>query len=119
MDTNTVFKLLSDETRLRVIILLNQEQLCVCEICTIMDEPQPKISKILSRLRLLNLVETKKVDKYVFYSLNIKDELLLNNIKYISSHIENYPLICRDKLNMIKRDDYKVICESNILRKDV
>ena len=42
-----IFKLMSDETRLRIIMLLNRETLCVCEISGILNIPQPRISQNL------------------------------------------------------------------------
>jgi len=51
-----IFKILSDETRLRIIMLLAQEDLCVCEMTGVLDVSQPKVSKCLSKLRDMNLV---------------------------------------------------------------
>ncbi len=52
-----IYKLLSDEIRLRMMLLLYQENLCVCQLAGIIDVPQPRISKHLSKLRDLNLVK--------------------------------------------------------------
>ncbi len=43
-ETLEFFKLLSDETRFRVIMLLLEKELAVCELVGILDLPQPKIS---------------------------------------------------------------------------
>jgi Predicted transcriptional regulators len=58
-----IFKILSDETRLRIIILLAQEELCVCQISGVLNVSQPKVSKSLSRLRDLNLVIDERKEK--------------------------------------------------------
>ena len=47
----SIFKLLSDETRLRMMVLLFQQDLCVCEISGILEVPQSRVSKNLSKLR--------------------------------------------------------------------
>jgi ArsR family transcriptional regulator len=44
------FKVLSDETRLRILILLDRRELCVCEICQILDLSQPKVSRHLAKI---------------------------------------------------------------------
>ncbi|HML25316.1 MAG TPA: metalloregulator ArsR/SmtB family transcription factor [Methanomethylovorans sp.] len=54
------FKVLSDETRLRILMLLDRRELCVCEICQILGLPQPKVSRHLAKMRDLDLVRDKK-----------------------------------------------------------
>ncbi|MDW7731792.1 MAG: metalloregulator ArsR/SmtB family transcription factor [Methanolobus sp.] len=67
------FKVLSDETRLRILILLDIRELCVCEICHILDLPQPKVSRHLAKMRDLNFVRDKKEGQWTFYYLSIED----------------------------------------------
>src|SRR5690554_5940082 len=73
-----IFKILSDETRFRILLLLKEESLCVCELCDILETAQPTISKNLSKLKDLGYVSDKRKDKYVFYELNNIE--LLNKI---------------------------------------
>ena len=65
-----LFKVLSDDTRLRIINLLDKQDLCVCELVDILKLSQPKISKHIARLRSINLVNTKRNEQYIYYSLN-------------------------------------------------
>ena len=74
-----LFKLLSDETRLRILNLLQHQKLCVCEFTEILDLSQPKISKHIAKLRTQNLVNTERNEQYIYYSLN-PDFPLLNDI---------------------------------------
>ena len=47
-----LFKNLSDETRLGIVLLLREMgELCVCDLCTALDQSQPKISRHLAMLR--------------------------------------------------------------------
>ncbi|NCC79781.1 MAG: ArsR family transcriptional regulator, partial [Clostridia bacterium] len=48
-DLLNIFKTLSDETRLRIVMLLHHDELCVCEMSGILDVSQPTISKGLSK----------------------------------------------------------------------
>lgn len=68
-----LFKVLSDETRLRIINLIKQQKLCVCELVDVMNESQPKISKHIAKLRSINLVNTERNEQYIYYSLNTEN----------------------------------------------
>ena len=69
----TVFKALSDETRLRIIKLLEQGELCVCDITSALDMVQPKVSFHLSALKEAGLIKDRKQGKWIHYSLTEKD----------------------------------------------
>jgi len=68
-----IFKALSDETRLRIIKLLEQGELCVCDITAALDMVQPKVSFHLSALKEAGLIKDRKQGKWIHYSLNEKD----------------------------------------------
>lgn len=99
-----IFKILSDETRLRIIILLYQEELCVCELSGILDVPQPKISKNLAKLRDMNLVVDERKEKFVFYSLKEENKLLINTLKIISEDLDAYPQLFIDLSRLNDKD---------------
>ncbi len=70
-----LFKALSDETRLRILNLLNHQNLCVCELVELLKLSQPKISKHIARLRSLKLVNTKRNEQFIYYSINQDNDL--------------------------------------------
>ncbi len=72
-DLVAIFKALSDETRLRVIKLLEQGELCVCDISAALDMVQPKVSFHLSALKDAGLIKDRKQGKWIHYSLNESD----------------------------------------------
>ncbi len=111
-----IFKLLSDETRLRVILLLSKEDLCVCELCGILEEPQPKISKILSKLRDLDLVTDKRKERFVFYSIKDENPLLKNTTTFIFDNLDDYPLLLKDQSRLSNKDTYIDQCALASLR---
>ena len=80
-ETLEFFKLLSDETRFRVIMLLMEQELAVCELVGILDLPQPKVSKALGKLRDLGLVLDERKEKYMYYSLNSEKERSIKILK--------------------------------------
>jgi ArsR family transcriptional regulator len=101
-----IFKLLSDETRLRVLFLLYQEKLCVCELSGIMESPQPKISKSLAKLKDLNLVSDERRDRFVFYHLNKENEFLMEILKLIHDEIDLYPALQGDQARLSRKEEY-------------
>jgi len=85
---NELFSLLSDETRLRCLILLQKEgELCVCEISQIIGSIQPKISRHLALMRKSGLVSDERRGQWVYYSLN--QELPEWAKRLIESTLEN------------------------------
>ncbi len=65
-----LFKVLSDQTRLHSLLLIKQEQeLCVCELMVALQLSQPKISRHLALLREADLLTTEKRGQWVFYRL--------------------------------------------------
>ncbi|WP_411752014.1 metalloregulator ArsR/SmtB family transcription factor [Serratia sp. (in: enterobacteria)] len=66
-----LFKNLSDETRLNVILLLRESgELCVCELCNTLNESQPKISRHLAMLRESGLLLDRRSGKWIHYRLS-------------------------------------------------
>ena len=90
------FKVLSDETRLRIMVLLFHNELCVCQLTGITGISQPNVSKHLAKLRDLGLVKDERKEQYTFYSLNVEDQLLEGILKKIVDNIEDYPTLKLD-----------------------
>jgi len=68
-DTLKVFKALSDSTRLRMIMLLMQKELCVCELTYILKMEQSRISHQLRILKDADLVEDTRDKKWIIYRI--------------------------------------------------
>ena len=90
------FKVLSDETRLRIMVLLFHNELCVCQLTGITGILQPNVSKHLAKLRDIGLVKDERKEQYTFYSLNIEDQILEEILKKIVDNIEDYPTLKLD-----------------------
>ena len=66
-----LFKNLSDETRLGIVLILRtMGELCVCDLCTALDQSQPKISRHLAMLRESGILLDSKHGKWVHYRLS-------------------------------------------------
>lgn len=101
-----LFKVLSDETRMRILVLLYHKKLCVCQIQGILEEGQPKISKHLGKLRDLGFVKDERQEQFIYYYID-KDSLLLKDIlKKIILELENNTTLQKDLKNLEKGEEY-------------
>lgn len=64
------FKALGDETRLKILRMLLEKELCVCEIIDRVELSQPAVSHHLKILRQAGLVKDSKEGKWVYYSMD-------------------------------------------------
>lgn len=89
MEYSSYFKLLSDETRIRILLLLLKEPLCVCQMQVITEIPQSKLSKHLAKMRDQGIVTSYQEGKFVKYELNA--DLFFKGIleKIANSYAEN------------------------------
>lgn len=71
MKPDTLFGILSDQTRLRALMLIQAEaEACVCELTYALDESQPKISRHLALMRESGLVESRREGTWIHYRMN-------------------------------------------------
>jgi ArsR family transcriptional regulator len=72
-----LFKALSDETRTKILYLVAQRDLCVCDLAFLLEMTLPAISHHLRFLKAMRLVRSRKDGKNVFYSLEDNHVLAL------------------------------------------
>jgi ArsR family transcriptional regulator len=71
-DSQMLFRALADETRLRILNLLCEGELCVCDVMRVLKEPQSKVSRHLSYLRKAGLAAGRKEGLWIHYRLTRK-----------------------------------------------
>ena len=71
MNLVQIYRCLCDETRLRILHLLKQGPLCVCHFQEILQLPQVAASKHLAYLRRTGMVEARRHEQWVIYSLPV------------------------------------------------
>ncbi|MCE5312030.1 MAG: metalloregulator ArsR/SmtB family transcription factor [Nitrospiraceae bacterium] len=69
-ETANLLKLLSDSSRLRILLLLRSKELCVCQIMGVLRMSQPLVSKNLSMLKNAGLLKSRKDGKLAYYSIS-------------------------------------------------
>jgi ArsR family transcriptional regulator, zinc-responsive transcriptional repressor len=65
-----LFRLLSDKTRLNILLLLSKGERNVTSLCEELSLPQPTVSHHLGLLRMSNIIANRRNGKQVFYGLN-------------------------------------------------
>lgn len=80
-----LLKLTGDKTRLRILMMLDKKELCVCQLMAVLNISQPLISKNLSLLMRGGFLEDRREGKMVFYKVNTKAQkkqaLLINMLR--------------------------------------
>ncbi len=67
--TQDVFRAFADPTRLRILNLLVEREVCVCDLCSVLEEIQPKVSRHLAYLRRAGLVDVRQDGKWKHYRI--------------------------------------------------
>jgi len=111
------FKILSDGTRFRIVTLLAQQELCVCEMCGVLELSQPKVSKHLAKLRDMGFVTDERKEQFIFYTLKIDDSVLSNLIKNIVDNIDKYQQLSVDNKRLVDKEMYLNQCNIDGIKK--
>lgn len=69
-DPAELFAAFAEPTRLRILsLLLARKEICVCDLCAVLAEAQPKVSRHLAVLRRVGLVQVRREGRWKHYSL--------------------------------------------------
>jgi len=109
--TLKILDALSEETRLRVFLLLLKDGLCVCELVNILGMKQARISHILKKLTDAELTECRRDGKWIIYS--VKKETLKSGV--IKGLLGDIKISVNDlkKIRKCKRDGTREVCKKN------
>jgi ArsR family transcriptional regulator, arsenate/arsenite/antimonite-responsive transcriptional repressor len=93
------FHALSDPLRVQVIELLRSQELCVCDLCEMLNVSQSKLSFHLKVLRTAGLVQSRQEGRWIYYRLNLAQFMVLE--QYLSEFRRLSPIspsrICKDE----------------------
>lgn len=81
-----LFRVLADETRVKILHLISLDELCVCDIADTLEMSMPAVSHHLRLLRTMRLVKLRRQGKMVYYSL--ADDHVLQLITVAQAHFE-------------------------------
>ena len=92
------FHALSDSLRLQVLDLLRTRELCVCDLCEMLEISQSKLSFHLKVLKEAELVRSRQEGRWVYYSLNLPQFVVLE--QYLADYRRFSPIVpappCQD-----------------------
>lgn len=69
-----LFRALADPTRLRILNLISDQEICVCFFVDVLGEGQPKISRHLAYLRSAGIVASRREGKWMHYKLEMPED---------------------------------------------
>ncbi len=97
-----IAKALSDESRLRILMILQETPLCVCQLTAFLDLAPSTTSKHLSLLRNCQLIECKKSGRWTYYTLpeepaNACIEMALT---FVKTNLASHKRIMEDKIRI-------------------
>lgn len=102
----TLFKALADRTRLRILGLLVNGEVCVCDIHDSLGIPQPMASRHLAYLRRAGLVSTRKDGLWVHYRLaDVPDPVLATALSAAAHAVGHAPATARDRRRLGRKVD--------------
>ena len=83
----SIFKVLSDASRLRIVLSLLERELCVCDIAAVCSLSDSSVSHQLRLLRNLKIVRNRRQGKIVYYSLD--DDHVIRLIEQTLDHVRH------------------------------
>jgi ArsR family transcriptional regulator len=102
-DIVPIFKALADENRIRILNLLKNGELCVCDIEAVLGIKQSNTSRHLNKLKMAGIIVSEKKSQWVYYRLN--DHIFLKFpflSMVISDEIEKIG-VCKDDLELLEK----------------
>src|SRR3979409_912201 len=103
-DIEFLFKALADRTRLRLISLLGDSEVCVCFLVAILKTSQPKISRHLAYLRRAGIVAARREGKWMHYRLTEPpDEHAAHIFGEVRAALAEHPELQRDRDKLLQR----------------
>ncbi|KIL34215.1 ArsR family transcriptional regulator [Cohnella kolymensis] len=89
-EMSDLLKIISDKTRLTILALLKEREMCVCDIVEILQTTQPNVSQHLKKLKTIGLVNETRRSHWIYYSLNVEDK------PYVKQVLSELPSMKKD-----------------------
>ncbi len=98
-----LLKAAGEATRLRILNLLRQGSICVCDLQAILQIPQPTVSRHLAALRHVGLVECRREGTRVVYSLAAPSTPVVAALHDLLAHCSSQEDILQADLKLLRR----------------
>lgn len=102
-DIEDLFKALADRTRLRLISLIGDSEVCVCFLVAILKTSQPKISRHLAYMRRAQIVDARREGKWMHYRLiDPPDDHAARIFREVRASLAEYPELQRERHKLMQ-----------------
>ncbi len=96
-----LFKALADRTRLRLLNLIGEDEVCVCFFVEVLNTNQPKISRHLAYLRKAGVVSARREGKWIHYRVvEPPGEHAANIFREVRTSLKSDPAMQRDRARL-------------------
>jgi ArsR family transcriptional regulator len=111
-EVTTALKALSEEIRIRLLLVLMKDEACVCELMATFDMAQSKLSHHLIALRDAGFIKDEKRGKWNYYCIDSKslDSMRKNLLGSLSSWLSDDSIIEKDRATLEKVKNRMQIC---------
>lgn len=103
MGITEILKALADTNRLRILDLLHERTLCVCDLEAVLELNQSNLSRHLSRLKQAGLVTAEKRALFTFYSRKSLPDPYGHVIDSLCAALHNDPMVMSDRQRLNER----------------
>jgi len=112
-DIAQIYKALSEQMRLRMLMLLTQGELCVCDLMAVLEEPQSKVSRHLAYLKHSGLIQSKRVGTWMHYFLRDPlEELAGSHLEFLKKELYRLDWAKADAKTMLEVQAKKLCDDS-------
>jgi ArsR family transcriptional regulator len=109
LEMETMFMALADRTRLRLLNLMADDEVCVNFFTEVLGESQPKVSRHLAYLRNADLVETRRHGKWIYYSIKWPEsQALVSVLNATLNALPDDPELLSDTLRLSKMNSGQI-----------
>jgi ArsR family transcriptional regulator len=103
-----IVKVLSDESRLRILMLLTQKELCVCQIMGVLNMSQPLVSRNLSLLSKAGFLKDRREGKLMFYAIRKNlPKKHLGLLSLLNELLKNDKILLKDLTSLKDCEDFQ------------
>jgi len=116
-DIAQIYKALSEQMRLRILMLLTHGELCVCDLMAVLNEPQSKVSRHLAYLKNSGLIQGKRVGTWMHYFVRDSlDTLTSAHIEFLKKELSNLTW-AKEDVERMRAVQAQKLCEQLASRK--
>jgi ArsR family transcriptional regulator len=111
-DIAQIYKALSEQMRLRILMLLMHGELCVCDLMAVLGEPQSKVSRHVAYLKNSGLIKGRRVGTWMHYFLKEPLEgLAAAHVEFLKRELSGLDW-ARDDAEKMKEVHAGKLCEA-------